>query len=94
MTVDLEQEIKRKIQQKVFENHSFSVDLANIVLIEAGSVAKTTSGKIRRAECRRRLEAGELRVVSKAGSVNKLLHNGYGTAYLAASILPFLRSHL
>jgi thioester reductase-like protein len=36
-----------------------------IVLVAPGEVAKTSSGKIRRRECRARLESGDLRVVAE-----------------------------
>jgi acyl-CoA synthetase (AMP-forming)/AMP-acid ligase II len=47
------------IRRAVFDE--FEITLQSIVLVEPGSIPKTSSGKIRRAETRRWLAAGELR---------------------------------
>ena len=51
------------IRQAVAERHELQV--SDIVLIEPGSVLKTSSGKVRRASCRAAYESGALRVWGK-----------------------------
>ncbi|VTR96187.1 amp-dependent synthetase and ligase : AMP-dependent synthetase OS=Tolypothrix bouteillei VB521301 GN=DA73_41560 PE=4 SV=1: AMP-binding [Gemmata massiliana] len=47
------------VRQAVAERHELQV--YDVVLVEAGSVPKTSSGKVRRASCRAAYERGELR---------------------------------
>lgn len=50
-----------------------AIDIAprDIVLLKPGSTPKTSSGKIRRAECRRALLAGEFDVIARACELNE-----------------------
>lgn len=56
-TRDLE-ELARGMRRTILEE--FEVDPIRIVLVRVSAVPRTSSGKIQRAECRRRLLAGEL----------------------------------
>jgi acyl-CoA synthetase (AMP-forming)/AMP-acid ligase II len=46
------------------------VDIADIVFVPAGSIPKTSSGKVRRAEARSRLLAGRLAVVARSSGAS------------------------
>ncbi|TDX61141.1 amino acid adenylation domain-containing protein [Methylosinus sp. sav-2] len=48
--------------------NEIDVEPADIVLVQPGSVPKTSSGKLRRAECRQRYLSGELRTLARAHS--------------------------
>ncbi|MEU1883035.1 AMP-binding protein [Streptosporangium sp. NPDC020072] len=52
------------IQRAISETFQLKLDV--IALVQPGSVPKTSSGKVRRNECGRRLAAGELRVRHRA----------------------------
>jgi len=52
-----------EIREAIFEAHELAVDA--IVLIQAGSLSKTTSGKVQRRTSRKRYLAGELQVVAQ-----------------------------
>jgi acyl transferase domain-containing protein/acyl-CoA synthetase (AMP-forming)/AMP-acid ligase II/SAM-dependent methyltransferase/acyl carrier protein len=53
----------RQIRQTIVEH--FEVEIQSLVLIRAGSLPRSSSGKIRRRECQRRFLAGELEAVAK-----------------------------
>ncbi|MFJ7085951.1 AMP-binding protein [Streptomyces griseus] len=66
---------------------------SEVVVVRRGALAKTTSGKIQRGECRRRLESGELSRLTLA-SLGERGHRapaGAPTGPSAAGVLP---SHL
>jgi amino acid adenylation domain-containing protein len=46
---------------------------SEIILIKPGSIPKTSSGKIRRAECRRRLVDGALEIIARSGRASALV---------------------
>ncbi|MDA0167610.1 fatty acyl-AMP ligase [Solirubrobacter taibaiensis] len=52
----------RRIREQVGLRHGLS--LSDVALIEAGTLDKTSSGKVRRSACRRRLLDGKLQLVS------------------------------
>lgn len=54
--------LKQEIRIRVSESHGISID--DLVFVKSNSIPKTTSGKIRRKECRRRYESGELVAIS------------------------------
>ena len=58
---ELAAEIEAKIRVAVATEHEVVVD--DIVLIPRGAIPKTTSGKLRRSECRRQFVEGELKVL-------------------------------
>jgi 3-oxoacyl-(acyl-carrier-protein) synthase/acyl carrier protein len=55
----------RQVRQTIIEH--FEVDVQSLVLIRAGSMPRSSSGKIRRRECQRLFLADELEVVAKCG---------------------------
>ncbi len=59
----------RALFQKIRERLANRMDIApaEIVLAQPGSVPKTSSGKIRRAECRRHYLDGELQILARSG---------------------------
>ncbi|WP_171074144.1 non-ribosomal peptide synthetase [Nonomuraea basaltis] len=59
-------EIAREIRHRVAERHEVRADL--VVLLPAGGLPKTTSGKVRRGECRRQLLSGELAELGRGES--------------------------
>lgn len=71
-TPELVQEVTRVVRAEI------GVLLSDVVLIKRGTLAKTSSGKVRRREMKRRLEAGELDLATPAfdeeGSGAELLH--------------------
>ena len=55
------EEIAREIHKAVAEAHELEIHA--LVLVRSGTIPKTSSGKIQRAECRKRYLAGSLNVV-------------------------------
>ncbi|HEY0798499.1 MAG TPA: fatty acyl-AMP ligase [Candidatus Baltobacteraceae bacterium] len=49
------------IRRAVYEEHALTLD--RVVFVRAGGVPKTSSGKVRRAECRTKLSGGELPIL-------------------------------
>lgn len=56
-------DIGRRIARTVNESNGIDIDV--VVLVDPGSIPKTSSGKIQRQECRRLFLAGELREVGR-----------------------------
>src|SRR6185369_6204293 len=54
------------VRRAVAEEHG--VRVADVVLLRAGTIAKTSSGKIRRGECRARYLAGELEALHRSAA--------------------------
>ena len=62
ITKQLDEEIKKNIQQVIFQNFPFSLDANNIQIVESGSLPKTTSGKVRRFEVKTNFENGSFKL--------------------------------
>jgi fatty-acyl-CoA synthase len=58
------EEITRTIKQRV--RSELSLDVAEVVMIERGSMPKTSSGKVRRRETKQRLDQGTLELLRTA----------------------------
>jgi len=67
-------ELPERIRQAIAREHGVRVD--EVVLVRPRGVPRTTSGKVRRAECRRRLRAGELPVVLVDGAASVVADGG------------------
>jgi acyl-CoA synthetase (AMP-forming)/AMP-acid ligase II len=65
--------IAGEVRQGVTQGHGLQA--ASVVLLKSGTLPRTTSGKIRRAECRSRLLAGELPILAE---------DSYGGPFAAA----------
>ncbi|MEA2562142.1 MAG: hypothetical protein QOH06_3646 [Acidobacteriota bacterium] len=63
------EEIARAIRGAVSEEHE--VPLFDLVLVQAGTIPKTSSGKIRRHACRAAYLAGELAVVARPAAIER-----------------------
>ena len=59
-------ELPERIRQAIAREHGLRID--EVVLVRPRGIPRTTSGKVRRSECRRRLRAGELPVVLADGA--------------------------
>ncbi|ACU72364.1 amino acid adenylation domain protein [Catenulispora acidiphila DSM 44928] len=64
-------EVASAVRTRIAEDHS--VQVATVVLIAAGEVPKTSSGKVRRRDCARMLAAGELQVLGQ-GALRAAAH--------------------
>ena len=60
---DQADDLFRQVRQTIVEH--FEVEIQSLVLIRAGSLPRSSSGKIRRRECQRRFLAGELEVLAE-----------------------------
>ncbi|WP_143569921.1 AMP-binding protein [Streptomyces acidiscabies] len=60
------------------------LDLADVVLVYPGSIPKTSSGKIRRAETRKRFLEGGLRLLGTSSTGNPMARGGAGSSALPA----------
>ena len=72
-------DIASAVRTRIAEDHS--VQVGTVVLLAAGEVPKTSSGKVRRRDCARMLAAGELRVLGQG-------------ALRAAAHLPATNAHI
>ena len=61
--------VAEAVRRAVAEEHEVAVE--EVVLLRAGTILKTSSGKIRRAACRAAYVAGELAVVARSGMVRE-----------------------
>ncbi|HYO12608.1 MAG TPA: amino acid adenylation domain-containing protein, partial [Thermoanaerobaculia bacterium] len=68
--------IAEAVRRAVAEEHEITVE--EVVLLRAGTILKTSSGKIRRAACRAAWLAGELAVVARSRAVPELPAEGRG----------------
>lgn len=68
------QALVRKIREAVTDE--CRVAPAEIILVQPGSIPKTSSGKIRRAECRRAYLDGSLRIVATADHISESRDGG------------------
>eukprot|EP00026_Physarum_polycephalum_P001079 Phypoly_transcript_01080.p1 GENE.Phypoly_transcript_01080~~Phypoly_transcript_01080.p1 ORF type:complete len:1118 (+),score=120.19 Phypoly_transcript_01080:154-3507(+) len=66
VTQAIEHEMKQAIQKQLFQTLSFSPHIKNIEIIAAGSIPKTTSGKIQRHACRDQLQSKTLQLAIKS----------------------------
>jgi amino acid adenylation domain-containing protein len=64
-------EVAAVIRQAVAEAHELQIE--TVVLLAAGGIPKTSSGKVQRALCRKMLERGELEVVGQLAVISERL---------------------
>jgi natural product biosynthesis luciferase-like monooxygenase protein len=79
-------EITTAIRDAVLREHELEV--ADLVLAKPGQVPKTSSGKVQRRECRRRLLAGRLAVVHRAPGDGMAARSVAGEVERQASLRP------
>jgi amino acid adenylation domain-containing protein len=75
--------ITEAVRRAVAQEHE--VQVYDVVLIAAGSLPKTTSGKVRRRECRRLLLEGRLEVLARSALAQE---GGVAEAAEPAAVLP------
>lgn len=80
-------QVRAAVQERLTEAFGFTA--AVIELVAPGSLPKTTSGKLRRAEIRRRLLSGELSVADGTGVHTALKHLLVSQWSHLKSVLPF-----
>ena len=73
-------QVAAEIRRQVTAHHEAQVGL--VVLIPAGALPKTSSGKVRRDACRRQLLAGELPELARSAATGDLTDAGDGGADL------------
>jgi acyl-CoA synthetase (AMP-forming)/AMP-acid ligase II/acyl carrier protein len=86
--VPLLEEVTGNILQRIVEEHE--IDPWQIILIEPGSLPKTSSGKIQRKACREALLAGELQVRMQWRATPPAVDEGNGAEAKGDSVQEYL----
>ncbi|MFE3652509.1 AMP-binding protein [Streptomyces sp. NPDC059152] len=78
--------LAQRVRDAIWED--CQVTAAEVVIVRRGALAKTTSGKIQRRECRRRLESGEFERATLAALSSAPGRPAPGSTPAAATALP------